>query len=362
MTSPSVRAEGSDFAPLLRAVRTDGLLEPRRGYYAALLGFELLLFALVWSSVVIVGDSWWTLLLAVPAALTTMRIVFIGHDAGHGQITRNPRAGRVLNVLVGDLLSGLGSRWWIDKHSRHHANPNQVGKDPDVAPGALAWTPEQALARRTPFGRWVAANQAFLYPVMLLGEAVNLRVASFRAVRTVRDVLLLCAHTAAYLGLLLVAMSPGKAAVFFVIHQALVGVHLGIAFAPNHKGMPMPAPGERTDFLRKQVVTSRNVSGGHVIDWFMGGLNHQIEHHLFPSMPRPNLRAAKRMVRRYCEQFDLPYTEETLRSSLLLTLRHLHAVGAPLRHPLPAGGAIPRPRNGGPQDHPQAHDTGGHSS
>jgi len=79
------------------------------------------------------------------------------------------------------------------------------------------------------------------------------------------------------------------------------------------------------------VLTSRNVRGGGVTDWFLGGLNYQIEHHLFPSMPRPNLRLAQPLVREHCARIGLPYTETGLVESYAGALRHLHRVGAPLR-------------------------------
>jgi hypothetical protein len=90
--------------------------------------------------------------------------------------------------------------------------------------------------------------------------------------------LLLVTHVAAYATLLLTTMSPGKALAFAALHQALFGMHLGMAFAPNHKGREMPDPdGERPCHLRRQVLTSPNIRGGVLTDWFLGGLNHQIE-------------------------------------------------------------------------------------
>jgi fatty acid desaturase len=88
-------------------------------------------------------------------------------------------------------------------------------------------------------------------------------------------------------------LSPGKAVVFLLVHQGLWGVYMGLAFAPNHKGMPTTTGEHSWDFLRKQVLTSRNVRGGRWVDTALGGLNYQIEHHLFPSMPRPSLRRAQ---------------------------------------------------------------------
>jgi fatty acid desaturase len=127
-------------------------------------------------------------------------------------------------------------------------------------------------------------------------------------------------------------MSPGKALAFAALHQALFGLHLGLAFAPNHKGMEMPDPkGERWGHLRRQVLTSRNIRGGPLTDWFLGGLNYQIEHHLFPSMPRPNLRLAQPLVRAHCQDVGIPYVETGLVDSYRQALRHLHEVGEPLR-------------------------------
>jgi fatty acid desaturase len=115
------------------------------------------------------------------------------------------------------------------------------------------------------------------------------------------------------------------------VQQGLFGLYLGCSFAPNHKGMPILAATDRSDFLRRQVLTSRNVRGGWLTDLALGGLNYQIEHHLFPSMPRPNLRRSQAMIRTYCQQADLPYCQSSLAGSYAEALRHLNAVGRSLR-------------------------------
>ena len=106
---------------------------------------------------------------------------------------------------------------------------------------------------------------------------------------------------------------------------------MGCAFAPNHKGMPTFSPGTKLDFLRKQVLTSRNVRGGAWVDFALGGLNYQIEHHLFPNMPRPNLRHAQRLVQQFCVQRDIDYAQCGILRSYGYVLQHLHSVSAPLR-------------------------------
>jgi fatty acid desaturase len=108
----------------------------------------------------------------------------------------------------------------------------------------------------------------------------------------------------------------------------MFGVYLGCCFAPTHKGMPLLGPGDQLDFLRRQVLTSRNIRGGRWTDLAMGGLNYQIEHHLFPSMPSPSLRRAQPLVRAFCLRHDLPYLESTLTWSYTQVLRYLHDVGA----------------------------------
>ena len=98
----------------------------------------------------------------------------------------------------------------------------------------------------------------------------------------------------AYVLLVFLVLSPGIAFAFLGVQLGLFGVYMGMSFAPNHKGMPLVPAEAKLDFLRRQVLMSRNIRGSRMLDTVMGGLNYQIEHHLFPSMPRPHLRAASR--------------------------------------------------------------------
>lgn len=111
---------------------------------------------------------------------------------------------------------------------------------------------------------------------------------------------------------------------------AVFGVYMGGSFAPNHKGMAIVPKGVSIDFLRRQTLTSRNISGGALIRTGMGGLNFQIEHHLFPSMPSVNLRRARPVVQEFCRRRAVTYTETTLTDSYRIVLRYLQAVG--LKH------------------------------
>ncbi|WP_406288405.1 fatty acid desaturase family protein [Embleya sp. NBC_00896] len=327
---------GSDFAPLLADLKDAGLLERRTGWYARMIGLNLILLLGSWAAVWWAGNTWWQLALAVPVALFTARASFVGHDAGHQQIARKARTHRALSLLHGNVLMGMSCGWWNAKHNKHHANPNHLEKDPDVSVGVLVWDVDQT-ADRTGFMGWLTRHQARLFFPLLLLEGLNLKVNGLMALkdRTPRERLeegaALAVHYAAYLSVLLLTMSPLKALAFVFVSHALLGLHLGMAFAPNHKGMPMPEPGVKWDHLRRQVLTSRNVKGGAITDWMLGGLNYQIEHHLVPNLPRVNLREAQPIVRAHCERLGVAYLETSLVDSYRQALGHMHAVGAPLR-------------------------------
>ena len=331
--APEQTRTTSGFAPLVARIKAAELLDRRRRHYAVTITVNMVACAAICAGVVLLGNSWWQLGLAVLAAVFSAQAGFLGHDAGHQQIARTHRANRALGFLHGDLLLGMSYGWWTHKHNRHHANPNHEDKDPDVAGGALAWSSRQVASRNSRVTRWLTRQQHLLFFPMLMLEGLHLKVASWRTLpqRSPKDrwleATLLTVHLVGYLVLVFDSMPVGMGLAFIAVHQALFGLYLGSSFAPNHKGMPMPGPDDHWDHLRKQVLTSRNVRGGLVTDWALGGLNYQIEHHLFPSMPRPNLRHAQPIVREYCTEIGLPYTETGLVESYAIGLRHLRDVG-----------------------------------
>ncbi|GAB2840983.1 acyl-CoA desaturase [Actinoallomurus bryophytorum] len=336
---PPATGRGSDYAQLSREVKQSGLLNRRPGYYFLKVGLNLLLMAAGWTTFALIGRSWWQLILAVAFAVLFTQTAFVGHDAGHQQISRSKRVNDLLGRLHGNLLIGLSYGWWLTKHNRHHAHPNQVDRDPDIASGAIAFTHDDARTRRGP-GIWLARHQAWLFFPMLLLEGLNLHVAGVRSLLTragtsrmtkLTEAGLLVAHIAGYLTAVFWVLSPAQAVCFIVVQQGLFGLYMGCSFAPNHKGMPIFTKDDKTDYLRRQVLSSRNIRGGRFTDFVLGGLNYQIEHHLFPSMPRPSLRRAQTVIRTFCAQHHIAYYETGLLNSYAQVLRHLHNVGGPLR-------------------------------
>jgi len=325
---PTVRS-GSDYAHLMADVQRAGLLErsgwrylPRLVTLAGLTAAGVV--ALAW-----VGESWWTLTVAAYVGVVMAQLGFLGHDAGHQQIFRSRRWNDRTGVVVSTLGVGLSYQWWVDKHTRHHRNPNEIGSDPDVDRNVLAWTVGQA-ERQRGLLRLIARHQdAMFFPLLLL-EGWNLHVGSLRTLlrRPARkiELLLLLAHVGGGVALLLAFLSPMKALTFVLVQQSVLGLYLGSTFAPNHKGMPIVDPGQRRDFLRRQVLASRNIAGGRLTAVAFGALNFQIEHHLFPSMPSANLRRCRPLVRQFCAEHSVVYTETGLLDSYREVLRYLKRI------------------------------------
>ncbi|WP_431995647.1 fatty acid desaturase family protein [Streptomyces griseoflavus] len=326
-------AVAAPFEPLRRSVRDAGLLTPRPGYYAWKFLTNTALLAGGWTLFFVLGDSWLQLLTAVLLAFAYGQTGLLGHDVGHGQVVRDRRATEALGLIHGNLLLGFSYGWWMNHHGRHHSHPNHLDLDPDILRRAVAFTPDRARGARG-VRAFVVRHQAVLFLPLLTLEAFGLRVASAVALhrRIVRrpgtEAVLLLVHLAAYGAALFLTLPAGLALVFLLVHQALFGVYLGCLFAPNHKGMPVRDGDEEPGWLARQVLTSRNVRSTAVHDFLYGGLNLQIEHHLFPTMPRPNLRRCRSLTLAYCAEVGLPHHEVSATRSWVEILNHLRTVSA----------------------------------
>lgn len=326
-------ARRADFAELSRRVRDRDLLLRRGGYYAVKITIVVTALAALIASVVLLGNTWWSLVPAVGLAFVLAQIGFLGHDAGHRQVWAHRGANDTTGLMLANLLSGFSFGWWQAKHSRHHAHTNAEGRDPDIEAGALVFTPDQVVACGR-FGRWFAGIQPFMLVPLLFLEALNLHVASVRALLGRRDRAalveagLLVIHTGLFFVAPFLVLSPLRAVVFIIVSQALYGFYLGVSFLPNHVGMPTVAEGDDRGFLRRQVQSSRNLSGPALVGFLFGGLDSQIEHHLFPTMPRGNLRRARVVVRGFCAEHDIPYAEQSLVHAYRDVVLHLRTVGA----------------------------------
>jgi len=335
-TAPAIdpaRRHTSLYTDLSRRIKAEGLMTRRPGWYAARFGVLTLGFAAATALLLTLGQTWWQLVVAALFGVLFTQAAFLSHDGAHRQIFTSGRKNEWASRTLGNLVVGLSYGWWMRKHSRHHANPNKVGHDEDIRPGALVFTAEHAYARGG-LRRWLTARQGWLFWPMTTLEGLNLHVG---AVRTVlgrapvahrgTEIAMLAVRLVGWPALVLTTLGAGLGAAFLAVELVVFGVYMAGCFAPSHKGMPIVPKDLTLDFLRRQVLTSRNIRGGRAMDWAMGGLNLQVEHHLFPSMPSVALREAVPIVRAYCAKHDVPYTEAGLFESYGIVVRWLNEVG-----------------------------------
>ncbi len=323
-----------DYKELKRIIVENRLLEKQSGYYVYKIALTFALAGLtvfgIWQA-----STWWQLMLvAAFAGFASSQVAFLGHDAGHRQIARTTRGNDLIGYLVANILSGVCFTWWMDDHNRHHSHTNDLELDPNVDYPVLAFDRSQ-LADKKGWQLWIIKHQKyFFFPILSLA-GINLKAGSVKFMienkfptRTM-EAMLMAFHYAWYFGLLAYFLG-WWALPFIVVHQISWGVFLGSVFAPNHKGMPLMEGESRRDYLRVQVLTSRNVRAHPVTDFMYGGLNYQIEHHLFPSIPRNRMRELQKQVKSFCEAHQISYHETSTLQSYHEIIDHLEEVSAPL--------------------------------
>ena len=325
------------YAELTRLIKQKGLLDQQPAYFVGKIILTLGLLAASLTLVLILENLWLQLLNAAYLAFVFVQISLLAHDFGHRQFSfRASWKNEWLTLILGNLLLGVSRQWWIDKHNEHHGHPNQMDVDPDVDIPLLAFEEKQALDKRG-IARFVVKYQAALiFPLSLL-QALSMHRNSIRfliekkAKSTLAEALVMGAHFVLYFGLLFSVLEPLRALLFIAVHRGLFGMYMVSIFAPNHKAMPVLDRDSQLDFLRRQVLTSRNVIAHPITDFWYGGLNYQIEHHLFPRLPRNKLREAQQIVKAFCRDHSIAYHETSVLQSYREILQHLYEVSAPQR-------------------------------
>ncbi len=332
-TPTAILYNPQDFTELLKLVRENGLLKRSPIYYT----WKIISTFVFWCSGFIilyfVRDNIWLVLLdAVYLAFAYGQIGLLGHDAGHRQIFDRTW----LNDMVlypGTFLVGMSATSWMFKHNNHHAHPNRHDEDPDLEYPMIAFDEHQVHEKTSKLERFVIKRQAWLFPILILPfPALSIKLTGLKHILTNPfkqvwlDSITYFGHYLLYFGMVFGILSFWPAIAFILVHQILFGVYLGMIFAPNHKGMPTFNAGDKVDFLREQVLTSRNMRGSLVTDFVYGGLNYQIEHHLFPYMPRNKFGRAQKIVRDFCKSKGISYHETSVFGGIREIFSHLHQI------------------------------------
>jgi len=326
----------NEYSELKHLIEQQGLLEQQPLYYACKIALNLGLLSLGVAVMAITDRLWLQLLDAVFLAFVFGQIGFVGHDAAHWQIARGARKRDVLCLIHLNLLIGLSYGWWTDKHYRHHSDANRLGVDPDISYKATAFCEEHARSK-SGFWRFIVRHQASLFLPLLALVSIGMRANSVkfllrgRAKHHTVDSLMLGAHFVLYLSLVLYLLGGWRALLFVAVHQAAAGLYMGSAMSVNHIGMPIVYADGQLDPLRQQVLTARNIRNHRLTDFLYGGLNFQIEHHLFPSMARNKMREARGTIKLFCERHSITYYETNLSRSWREVLGHLRSVSSSLQ-------------------------------
>lgn len=308
--------DGTDYAELRQALLAAGLFKPAYGYYfwrsTSCFTLLFLALALFFFSPTAGGTILATLLLG----FSLVQVALIGHDAGHLEVFKTTRKNWALGQLCWTLTVGIGFWYWNDRHNRHHGHTNDVDQDPDLQGGgllAVSYSEHDTLTR-SGWRRMALKMQPVLIFIALLSiafafkvEGVLFTLRSLRGARRNLEAVLLSLNTV--LWVILIVLFGWRGLGLFLGTTAVASLYLTAIIAPNHNGMPVWTKEATPSFLERQVKSSRNITSHPVWDYLFGGLNYQIEHHLFPKMPRVHLKRARSMVKPFCAAHDLSYEE-----------------------------------------------------
>ncbi len=342
MTAVLTRPATTHFSEVMNRVKDAGLLKKKPSFYVIRLAVISSIALGLWVASGFIGTLvaqegvWILLAFAVVGLLGVLsaQFGFIAHEAAHRQIFRNNKANDWLGLILANLFAGLSYGFWLRKHNKHHQKPNQIGEDPDIAIRVLSFTPESRNEKKG-IERWLSNRQGYLFPLLLLFTGFDLLLDSFKGLarkdkplgtRMLEFSLMAVRQITPYV-VMTFMFGWLWAMALWVFMMMVFGFFMGAAFAPNHKGMPLVERDAKIDFFQRQVLTSRNIRGSWLKDNLMGGLNYQVEHHLFPSMARPNLKKAHDIVLKYCQEKGVPLVEMNLISSYRVIIQYLNKVG-----------------------------------
>lgn len=310
----------ASFHDFRTAIRESVLYERRYGYYAIYLFLILCGLAVSLYIVAVTGNLYIQLLNAIFLAFVFVQGGMLGHDLTHQQVFRSVERNRWYGVLVWGLLGGVSAEKWFQKHNNHHKYVNHSVKDPDLDI-PFVFSDVQRGSASTGWRKSLLRVQhllffpllPFVYGNMILQSYVYL----FRrmSMQSVLEVLLITAHFATLLWALFYFLPSWLATLFILIHLGVMGVYMSLVFAPNHKGQEVLGADREVTWMH-QITSTRNVRSSHLIFHLFGGLNFQIEHHLFSDMARPNYVKVQQKVREFCKKHSIIYHETTWLGSL----------------------------------------------
>jgi fatty acid desaturase len=269
----------------------------------------------------------------VALALLIAQFAFVGHDAGHGSIARSPVVNRAVGQFAMTLVTGLAFDEWIGRHRAHHRYCQDESRDPDMAVGVVVSLTAESGRRKGALGRFMTRHQAIHVWLLSLFFGHSQRHVSQAAVigdprRYRLDAAMLVLHFTLWFGIPCAVLDVplADALLVYAIPVTLLGPYLAAIFWVNHVGMPLVRRVESFSFFEHQAVTSRTILNPPGWNWVFGGLNFQIEHHLFPQVPSSRLPAVHSIVREHFYRHRIVYNGMPWREAVRAIAAHLRRV------------------------------------
>ena len=296
------------FEELRNQVREAGLLNrvPIRGSIEMGLVIISMIIALA------TAPLWNPILLGLFITIIYTRSVFVSHDVLHTQYFKNKSLSKKLSYPFSALILSNSSSWWDFKHNiNHHTYCNIVEKDEDIRALDGAFT--HNLKGNSPFLKkhkhtvfWGA--MFFMFPAFIV-QSYNFVIKH----KLWGELALMLLHWPLVWGTLIYQIGGLNTLYVALTLNFIVSPWLAFGFITNHLGCETFSEEEAKDFswLELQMRGSRSLKGGKIVHWFYGGLNTQIEHHLFPKAPRFNLLKVQEMTKKFAEKYNIPYFETT---------------------------------------------------
>ncbi|MBK6518092.1 MAG: fatty acid desaturase [Polyangiaceae bacterium] len=314
----------------------EGLFVASRPWFYRKAALILGLVALAFGVVMVWPEAWVVGALAV--ALAWQQAGWLSHDFLHHSVFERRLPGDLAGLVFGGLILGFSVDWWKRKHNTHHALPNVLGVDEDIDAMPLLAFDERDLQRASPLSRALVGVQTVTALPIVAFARLNWCVRSaLWAVRTQQlprrglELGAIGLHHAWSLGLLALLPTWGDRLGFFLVSQLLAGLLTGSVFLVGHNARPIYAHAESPGFSELQCRASQNVAAPLGARWFFGGLDYQIEHHLFPTMPRHHHARIAPEVRALCAQHGVAYVQRGFLASLGDVWRVLARVGRAAR-------------------------------
>ncbi|XP_051002067.1 fatty acid desaturase 3 [Acomys russatus] len=322
-----------DFRALRQAAEDMKLFEADTTFFAFLLGHILAMELLAWLIIYLLGPGWVSsILAALILAISQAQCWCLQHDLGHASIFTKSRWNHVAQQFVMGQLKGFSAHWWNFRHFQHHAKPNIFHKDPDVTVAPVFLLGESSVEYGQKKRRYLPYNHQHLYFFLIgppLLTLVNFEVENLAYMLVCMQWTDLLWAGSFYFRFFL-SYSPFYGAtgtlLLFVAVRVLESHWFVWITQMNH--IPKEIGHEKhRDWASSQLAATCNVEPSLFIDWFSGHLNFQIEHHLFPTMPRHNYRRVAPLVKAFCAKHGLHYEVKPFLTALVDIIRSLKKSG-----------------------------------